>query len=153
MWDVVRGRRAEVAVGHLYEGAPLLSVDLDVSKPIAAEDEAGAKRLYLPTRLGYALVLATFDNAVWLVPVISRSNFAAPGKFQEMLGAAKRGHLPGWLVLAPLPESNEELLAVLFRPTVLDRRLLERLRAKLLAVMTADDRTRLCEGLRAIVRS
>jgi hypothetical protein len=153
MWDVVRGRRAEVTAGNLYEGTPLLSVDLDVSKPICEEDETGAKRLYLPTRLGNALVLATFEDSVWLVPVIGRRNFASPGRFEGMLAAVKGGRLPGWLALAPLPGSNEELLAVLFRPTVLDRRLLQRLRARLLAIMTPEARTMVCEGIYAIVRS
>src|SRR4051794_32696733 len=71
----------QVRVGDLYDGAPLPSLE-DEFALFYWEDQ---RRVFLPVRFSFALVVRSFSAFVVLVPVTTSADVPDPEKFEFLL--------------------------------------------------------------------
>src|SRR4051812_40208199 len=83
--------------GDFISSAPLLASEFAGGTadplPIVFLDHAGQDQLYLQADVSAALVVARFNDLVWLAPVSTQDNFADRGLFESLLSAEVPGLL------------------------------------------------------------
>jgi hypothetical protein len=133
MWDL-SDLPQHIQFAGAYATLPLLTVEGDDSGaplhfPIAAEDENGQTRPYLPAGQRPGIVIAIFDEQVaWVVPLVTESDFTNLDEARSFIELVQRGKVDGWIYLPPLPGwPASGVIVPLGIPTLLPVELAERL--------------------------